>query len=214
MMGGELAEEVINAAGLADVNEVSEAEGEADIAAGRLANQGRLDVGLAVRSMSQANTALNQSDADKALVDEKSALTFLMRAFSHTRIILPRAHRAGAVGSLAAVDWCPVGGRARRASGGATGGGASTRAAAPRVGRCGDRGGRAAQRGHSGDLGECLLVGATRVAGGTRARTRCSVWPRRSMTQPARSGRGAQTMRGRCWTKRRYRWRLRFGRGC
>jgi len=88
MMGGELEQEVIAAAGVDELDETAEAEAEADILAGRLANQGRIDVLRAIRSMSRAATALTAADVTKALSDEKTALMYLQRAFSRTRYIL------------------------------------------------------------------------------------------------------------------------------
>src|SRR5688500_9810009 len=88
MMGGELAEEVLAAAGITDLDETAEAEAEEDIAAGRLANRGRTALVQAIRSMSRANSALIANDLRKALAEEKAAVTHLERAFSRTRYIL------------------------------------------------------------------------------------------------------------------------------
>src|SRR6185436_11886263 len=88
MMGGELAEEVLAAAGLSNLDESAEAAAEEDIAAGRLANRGRLDLVRAIRSMSRANTALNATNLAQALKDERAALVYLQGAFSHARYIL------------------------------------------------------------------------------------------------------------------------------
>jgi hypothetical protein len=88
MMGGELAEEVMEAAGLADLDETAEAEAEDDILAGRLANRGRLELVRAIRSMSRASAALVAVNLDKALTDEKAALTYLQGAFARARYIL------------------------------------------------------------------------------------------------------------------------------
>jgi hypothetical protein len=85
MMGGELAD-----AGLDPnmLHEEEEAHGEEDIAAGRLANQGRLDLMRAIRSMSRAAARLADHDAAAALPIEKEALASLQRAFSRSRYIL------------------------------------------------------------------------------------------------------------------------------
>ncbi|MEX2283367.1 MAG: hypothetical protein WEE89_12860 [Gemmatimonadota bacterium] len=88
MMGGELAEEVLAAAGLGDLNEEAHIAADDEAIAGRIANQGRLALVLAIRSMSRANTALNRGDLTRALAAEKAALDQLERAFSRTRYIL------------------------------------------------------------------------------------------------------------------------------
>ena len=91
MMGGELADEGID---LNSLNEEVEAAGEDDLAAGRLANQGRADLMRAIRSMSRAAGRLFDADTQAALPMEKEALTYLQRAFSRSRYILPRSVRA------------------------------------------------------------------------------------------------------------------------
>lgn len=88
MMGGELAD-----AHDADddphmLNEEAEAEGEADLAAGRNLNQGRIYLQRAIRSMSHASQSLTIADLTTALTHEKAALDQLERAFSRTRILL------------------------------------------------------------------------------------------------------------------------------
>lgn len=88
MMGGELEDLAPEAAGTLDLNEVAEAEAEADILAGRLQNQGRLDMKRAIRAMSRASAALTDADLERALRDERMALDNLMRAFSRSRFIL------------------------------------------------------------------------------------------------------------------------------
>src|ERR1051325_10851425 len=88
MMGGEVAEDIIAAAGLTDLNEEAEAAAEADIAAGRLQNHGRVALVQAVRFMSRASTTLNTGNPTKALAEEKAALAFLQQAFSRTRYLL------------------------------------------------------------------------------------------------------------------------------
>ncbi len=88
MMGGELADAPDPDASMTELNEEAEAEGEADILAGRLANQGRAALMRAVRSMSRAATALNTAQLTDALSAERSALAQLELAFSRTRIIL------------------------------------------------------------------------------------------------------------------------------
>ena len=74
--------------GTLDLNEEAEAEAEGDLLAGRLQNQGRLDMMRAIRSMSRASTALTERNLEQALRDERTALDNLMRAFSRTRFIL------------------------------------------------------------------------------------------------------------------------------
>jgi hypothetical protein len=88
MMGGELAEEVLEAAGLNELNEEAHVAADDEAIAGRLANQGRLALVLAIRSMSRASTALNTGDLANALTAERAALDQLQRAFSRTRYIL------------------------------------------------------------------------------------------------------------------------------
>jgi hypothetical protein len=65
-----------------------EAAGEEDLAAGRQANKGRLELLRAIRSMSQAAARLAEVDAPGALPIEKEALDFLQRAFSRSRYLL------------------------------------------------------------------------------------------------------------------------------
>lgn len=88
MMGGEVAEEVIAAAGLTDINEEAEAANEADLGAGRMVNRGRIALVQSIRWMSRASTALNEADPVKALPQEKAALVALQQAFSRTRYLL------------------------------------------------------------------------------------------------------------------------------
>jgi hypothetical protein len=88
MMGGELAEELIDTSPLTELNEEAEAAGEADLAAGLLANQGRADLIRAIRSMSRASTSLNGSEVERALKEERQALVYLQRAFTRARFIL------------------------------------------------------------------------------------------------------------------------------
>jgi hypothetical protein len=85
MMGGELADAGLDATSL---GEEHEAAGEDDLAAGRLANQGRADLLRAIRSMSRAAAQLGDVDLRSALPTEKEALTYLQRAFSRSRYIL------------------------------------------------------------------------------------------------------------------------------
>jgi hypothetical protein len=88
MMGGELEDLAADVAGTLEVNEVAEAEAEGDLLAGRLQNQGRVDMTRAIRAMSRASTALTEIDLDRALRDERVALDNLMRAFARSRFIL------------------------------------------------------------------------------------------------------------------------------
>ncbi len=67
MMGGEVAEEVEAAANMADLNEQAEAAGEQDLAAGRLANRGRVEMIRAIRAMSRASTSLTATELEQAL---------------------------------------------------------------------------------------------------------------------------------------------------
>jgi hypothetical protein len=88
MMGGELGEEDNTGAGHLHVDESAEAEAEDDIYAGRLANQGRLELTRAIRSMSLAATRLSDVSLADALVEEKRALTYIERALARSRFIL------------------------------------------------------------------------------------------------------------------------------
>lgn len=88
MMGGEMADAPDPDASMTDLNEEAEAEGEADIAAGRLANQGRMALTRAIRYMSRAVLTLTNVELTDALKSEKAALAQLEQAFSRTRILL------------------------------------------------------------------------------------------------------------------------------
>jgi len=88
MMGGELADAPDLNADPNMLNEEQEAEGEADLAAGRNLNQGRVALLRAIRSMSRAATSLTNVDLSTALTHERAALVQLERAFSRTRILL------------------------------------------------------------------------------------------------------------------------------
>jgi hypothetical protein len=85
MMGGELADAGVDTG---ELHEEAEAVGESDLAAGRLANQGRADLLRAIRSMSLAATSLNTAALAPALADERAALAALQRAFARSRYIL------------------------------------------------------------------------------------------------------------------------------
>jgi hypothetical protein len=87
MMGGEVAEEVIAAAGM-DINEEAEAANESELAAGRMVNRGRVALVEAIRLMSRASAKLNEGDPKSALPEEKRALVSLQEAFSRTRYLL------------------------------------------------------------------------------------------------------------------------------
>jgi len=88
MMGGELAEEILAAASMADLNEEAHAAADDEVIAGRLVNQGRDALLAAIRAMSRANTALVSANLPAALTAERTALANLERAFSRTRYIL------------------------------------------------------------------------------------------------------------------------------
>ncbi|HVZ49741.1 MAG TPA: hypothetical protein VG916_13230 [Gemmatimonadaceae bacterium] len=87
MMGGE-----VNDAGAndntGDLNEEAEAAGEADILAGREANQGRIALRRATRAMSLVARELDRAAADTALVYARQAVKDLEEAFSRNRILL------------------------------------------------------------------------------------------------------------------------------
>ena len=76
MMGGEIEDEEIEAAGESELHE------------GRLENRGRTDLLIAIRSMSRAAGALTQVELKSALDHARQALTALQRAFSRSRYIL------------------------------------------------------------------------------------------------------------------------------
>jgi hypothetical protein len=76
MMGGEIADEEIEAAG------------ESELQEGRLENRGRTDILRAIRSMSRAATALTTLEMPSALTFERQAVTALQQAFSRDRYIL------------------------------------------------------------------------------------------------------------------------------
>jgi hypothetical protein len=88
MMGGELADAPDPNGSITDINETAEAEGEADLLAGRAANRGRMALVNAIRYMSRASTSLTTADLTAALPQERSALAQLEQAFSRTRILL------------------------------------------------------------------------------------------------------------------------------
>jgi len=88
MMGGELADDANDHLGHMHLNEEAEAEAEDDILAGRLANQGRLEMTRAIRSMSAAAQLLTGGDLTAALAEERRALASLERALARSRFIL------------------------------------------------------------------------------------------------------------------------------
>jgi hypothetical protein len=88
MMGGELADAPDPNEDPNMLNEEQEAEGEADLAAGRNLNQGRIALLRAIRSMSRAAASLTNVDLATALTHERAALVQLERAFARTRILL------------------------------------------------------------------------------------------------------------------------------
>lgn len=91
MLGGELEDieaEAAAAASATELHEENEAAGEQDLLAGRMQNQGRQDVLVAIRKMSDAATSLAVADTATALVAERAAVAALQRAFSKSRLIL------------------------------------------------------------------------------------------------------------------------------
>ena len=88
MMGGEVADAPNPDAAVSDLNEEAEAEGENDLAAGRMENRGRVALLRAIRAMSRAATSLTVADLPPALTHERTALTQLEQAFSRSRILL------------------------------------------------------------------------------------------------------------------------------
>ncbi|HEX3927703.1 MAG TPA: DUF4175 family protein [Gemmatimonadales bacterium] len=85
MMGGELGSEPTS---MSELNETAEAEGESELAAGRMVNEGRDALLGAIRFMSRADKSLTDATLPEALGYEHQALTQLQRAFSHKRLIL------------------------------------------------------------------------------------------------------------------------------
>ncbi len=88
MMGGEFAQEVTGEDGSMELDETAEAEGESDLAAGRMVNRGRTALLSAVRAMSRAAVALNTANLTPALAQEKLALTQLQEAFARNRFLM------------------------------------------------------------------------------------------------------------------------------
>ncbi len=88
MMGGELADDANDHVGHLHLNEEAEAEAEDDILAGRLANQGRLEMTRAIRAMSTAAQLLTAGTLAEALTEERRALAALERALARSRFIL------------------------------------------------------------------------------------------------------------------------------
>ncbi len=90
MLGGELEdiEAEAAAAGPDELHEENEAAGEQDLLAGRMQNQGRQDLLIAIRRMSEAATSLAVSDTQSALTSARAAVAALQRAFTKSRLIL------------------------------------------------------------------------------------------------------------------------------
>jgi|CXWL01.1.fsa_nt_gi hypothetical protein len=88
MMGGEVDDGQGEEVSQTDLNEVAEAEGEDELAAGRLLNAGRLALVRGIRNMSRAATMLGTGNVPGGLVEERKALVEIEKAFSHSRIIL------------------------------------------------------------------------------------------------------------------------------
>ena len=88
MMGGEFAQEAVGEGAMDELDETREAESEGDLAAGRMANRGRMALLGAVRAMSRAAVALTVADLTPALAQEKSALKQLQEAFARSRFLM------------------------------------------------------------------------------------------------------------------------------
>ena len=88
MMGGEVDDGQGEEISQTELNEVKEAEGEDELAAGRLLNAGRLALIRGIRDMSRAATLLGTNEVPGALIEERKALAQIEQAFSHSRIIL------------------------------------------------------------------------------------------------------------------------------
>lgn len=112
MTGGEFEAGVVEGEeGGTQLDERAEAEGEQDLAAGRMVNRGRQALLTAIRAMSRASIALTERRLTDALRYEKTALTnlqeafarqrFLMRALSQREALDPARRHTGAFDSLA-----------------------------------------------------------------------------------------------------------------
>jgi DNA-binding transcriptional regulator YdaS (Cro superfamily) len=112
MTGGEFEAGVVEGEeGGTALDETAEAEGEQDLAAGRMVNRGRQALLVAIRAMSRASIALTESRLTDALRYEKTALTnlqeafarqrFLMRALSQREALDPARRHSGALDSVA-----------------------------------------------------------------------------------------------------------------
>ncbi|MBY0489545.1 MAG: DUF4175 domain-containing protein [Gemmatimonadaceae bacterium] len=112
MTGGEFEAGVVEGEeGGTALDETAEAEGEQDLAAGRMVNRGRQALLVAIRAMSRASLALTENRLTDALRFEKTALTnlqeafarqrFLMRALSQREALDPARRHTGAFDSLA-----------------------------------------------------------------------------------------------------------------
>ncbi len=89
MTGGEFEQAMVaNEEGIAELDESAEAEGESELAAGRMVNRGRNALLTAIRSMSQASVSLEQSVLSTALQHEKRALDQLQEAFARQRFLM------------------------------------------------------------------------------------------------------------------------------
>jgi hypothetical protein len=89
MMGGQLDHEHAADEQAGDsIGEEAEAGNESELLAGRLRNQGRLDLITATRRMSEAAVALNALAMPEALKAERAALEFLQSAFTKARYLL------------------------------------------------------------------------------------------------------------------------------
>ena len=88
MMGGEFAQQATGEDGMMELDETEEAEGEADLAAGRMVNRGRTALLAAVRAMSRAAVALTTADLAPALAQERRALVQLQEAFARNRFLM------------------------------------------------------------------------------------------------------------------------------
>ena len=88
MMGGEFAQGSAGDDVTGELDETAEAEAEGDLAAGRMANRGRVSLLAAVRNMSRAAGALTTADLTTALAREKVALKQLQDAFARQRFLM------------------------------------------------------------------------------------------------------------------------------
>ena len=107
MMGGELAEELVDTSSLTELNEEAEAAGEADLAAGLLANQGRADSDSG-DPLDEPRLHVAQRLRSGARAQGRAPGAGVPAARLHARAVHSSCpHRARAARLVAPVDGCP-----------------------------------------------------------------------------------------------------------